>query len=176
MNLVEDALERVRRRYLFAVAGYVVMPEHVHLLINEPQRGLLSTVIQALKLSVSIRSRQRPFWRAHSYDFNVSAHKKFVATGIRSTAGWSQSPRTGGVRATGTTKQAFGERWRSNRRVQPAREAGNCPNGCASATLPHPLPSPKSEGPGAPSNYPSSRPGPPATNPIVIVRGGARRI
>ena len=31
MELFEDALERVRLRYLFAVAGYVVMPEHVHL-------------------------------------------------------------------------------------------------------------------------------------------------
>jgi len=36
MELFEDALERVRLRYLFAVAGYVVMPEHVHLLVNEP--------------------------------------------------------------------------------------------------------------------------------------------
>ncbi len=34
MELFEDALERVRRRYFFAVAGYVVMPEHVHLLVR----------------------------------------------------------------------------------------------------------------------------------------------
>jgi putative transposase len=78
MELFEDALERVRRRYLFAVAGYVVMPEHVHLLVNEPRRALLSKVIQALKLSVSMRSRERPFWQAHYYDFNVAAHEKFV--------------------------------------------------------------------------------------------------
>jgi putative transposase len=78
MELFEDALERVRLRYLFAVAGYVVMPEHVHLLVNEPRRGLLSRSVQALKLSVSMRSRERPFWLAHYYDFNVSAHEKFV--------------------------------------------------------------------------------------------------
>ncbi len=78
MELFEDALERVRRRYLFVVAGYVVMPEHVHLLVNEPRRALLSKAVQALKLSVSMRSRQRPFWQAHYYDFNVSGHKKFV--------------------------------------------------------------------------------------------------
>jgi putative transposase len=41
-ELFEDALERVRRRYLFAVAGYVVMPEHVHLLVDEPRCALLS--------------------------------------------------------------------------------------------------------------------------------------
>ena len=78
MDLFEDALERVRCRHLFAAAGYVVMPEHVHLLVNEPKRALLSKAIQALKLSVSMRSRERPFWLAHTYDFNVSAHEKFV--------------------------------------------------------------------------------------------------
>ena len=78
MELFEDALERVRLRYLFAVAGYVVMPEHVHLLVNEPGRGLLSRTVQALKLSVSMRSRERPFWQAHYYDFNISTHEKFV--------------------------------------------------------------------------------------------------
>jgi putative transposase len=77
-DLFEDALERVRQRYLFAVAGYVVMPEHVHLLVNEPRRALLSKAVQALKLSVSMRSRERPFWQAHYYDFNVSAHTRYV--------------------------------------------------------------------------------------------------
>jgi hypothetical protein len=56
----------------------VVMPEHVHLLVNEPGRGLLSRTVQALKLSVSMRSRERPFWQAHYYDFNISMHEKFV--------------------------------------------------------------------------------------------------
>ena len=78
MELFEDALERVRLRYRFVVAGYVVMPEHVHLLENEPRRALLSRAIQALKLSVSVRGRERPFWQAHYYDFNVSSHAKFV--------------------------------------------------------------------------------------------------
>jgi putative transposase len=78
MELFEDALERVRLRYFFAVAGYVVMPEHVHLLVNEPRLGLLSRSVQALKLSVSMRSRERPFWQAHYHDFNVSEHEKYV--------------------------------------------------------------------------------------------------
>jgi len=33
--------------------GYVVMPEHVHLLISEPWVGNPSKVIQAVKLSLS---------------------------------------------------------------------------------------------------------------------------
>jgi len=43
-------LERVRRRYRLVVLGYVVMPEHVHLLVSEPQRASLSIAMQALKL------------------------------------------------------------------------------------------------------------------------------
>jgi putative transposase len=78
MELFEDALERVRRRYRFVVAGYVAVPEHVHLLVSEPRRALLSRAIQALKLSVSMRSPQRPFWQAHSYDFNVHTREKHV--------------------------------------------------------------------------------------------------
>ncbi len=76
--IFEQELESVRKRYEFVIAGYVAMPEHVNLLVNEPQRVPLSKAIQALKLSVSMRSRERPFWQAHYYDFNVSTHKKFV--------------------------------------------------------------------------------------------------
>ena len=61
----------MRRRYGMAVLGYVVMPEHVHLLVNEPRRGPLDCTIQALKISVSRRRPQRPFWQARYYDFNA---------------------------------------------------------------------------------------------------------
>ena len=56
-DLFLKILERVRQRYRLVVLGYVVMPEHVHLLVSEPQRETLSTVIQALKLGV-VRSIQ----------------------------------------------------------------------------------------------------------------------
>jgi putative transposase len=42
-------LEHVRQRYGFVVVGYVVMPEHIHLLIGEPEKGDPSRVMQALK-------------------------------------------------------------------------------------------------------------------------------
>ena len=44
-----SVLEQTRRRYRFVVVGYVVMPEHVHLLITEPEVGNPSTVLQVLK-------------------------------------------------------------------------------------------------------------------------------
>jgi putative transposase len=52
------------------------MPEHVHLLVNEPGHGNLAQVIQALKLSVSVRQGERPFWQARYYDFNVWSAEK----------------------------------------------------------------------------------------------------
>jgi hypothetical protein len=42
-------LEQTRERYRFVVVGYVVMPEHIHLLLTEPEVGTLSTVMQVLK-------------------------------------------------------------------------------------------------------------------------------
>ena len=75
-NLFERALEMMRKRYEFVVCGYVVMPEHVHLLVSEPKKALLSKAIQALKLSVSVQSRERPFWQARYYDFNVHNGEK----------------------------------------------------------------------------------------------------
>jgi putative transposase len=77
-SLVETALERARRRYEFAVIGYVVMPEHVHLLLGEPGRELLAVGIQALKLSAANRAKQRPFRQARYYDFNVFTEAKRV--------------------------------------------------------------------------------------------------
>ena len=48
-------LEQVRRRYQFVVVGFVVMPEHIHLLISEPEVGTPSTVMQAVKLGFARR-------------------------------------------------------------------------------------------------------------------------
>jgi putative transposase len=48
-----DSFERTRCWYKFYVAGYVVMPEHVHLLISEPERSTLNVALQMLKQVVS---------------------------------------------------------------------------------------------------------------------------
>lgn len=80
-DVFEKALERTRRRYQFCVRGYVVMPEHVHLLVSEPQDGTVATVFQALKQSVSRRLALRasePFWETRYYDFNVWNAKKEI--------------------------------------------------------------------------------------------------
>jgi putative transposase len=77
----ETSLERVRQSYGLCVYGYVVMPEHVHLLVNEPERGCLSQMLQSLKQSVARTLALRAadsFWQARYYDFNVWSDRKFV--------------------------------------------------------------------------------------------------
>ena len=79
--LFERALEDRRRSYRFFVTGYVVMPEHVHLLVSEPERRWLATAIQALKQTVARRLALRdpdPFWQARYYDFKVWSERKRI--------------------------------------------------------------------------------------------------
>jgi putative transposase len=97
-DLFLGVLEQVRRRYRFVVTGYVVMPEHVHLLIGEPERGNPSTVMQAIKqgfarrLLARLRQAERPqrlglwdgpvergrIWQPRFYDFVVFSEQKRV--------------------------------------------------------------------------------------------------
>jgi putative transposase len=99
-DIFVDALRRVRAEYGFKLVGYVLMPEHVHLLISESARGTPSTVLKMLKQRVSrqLRSKlqrgvseeQQPlpfaqalkglpqFWQRRFYDFNVLSHRKKV--------------------------------------------------------------------------------------------------
>jgi putative transposase len=77
-DIFEQSLESTRKRYNFELLGYVIMPEHVHLLVSEPETKPLSTALQALKLSVSKRSTPKPFWETRYYDFNVFTHNKRV--------------------------------------------------------------------------------------------------
>ena len=96
-NLFVKELRKVREEYGFLLIGYVVMPNHVHLLISEPKKRTPSTVLQMLKQRVSRRMRKRKgasqrgqlsfpfctdgkegrsFWQARFYDFNVYSRGK----------------------------------------------------------------------------------------------------
>jgi putative transposase len=91
-RIFESALERVRRRFRLQVYGYVIMPEHVHLLLSEPQRETLANALKSLKQGVSRRlindhSHQpnegvsgapRHFWQKRYYDFYIRDYPQFV--------------------------------------------------------------------------------------------------
>ena len=69
MRIFEAALERVRRKFRLRVYGYVVMPEHVHLLMSEPERETLADALKSLKQGVSRRliGEAEHFWQKRYY-------------------------------------------------------------------------------------------------------------
>ena len=90
-------LDEVRRRHAFRLIGFVVMPEHVHLLLSEPAKKDPSKILQVLKQKVAgaLLKKRRPassaqlslpfggsqteethFWQRRFYDFNVWSEKK----------------------------------------------------------------------------------------------------
>jgi len=94
-DLFVKILEETRRKYRFLVHGYVVMPEHFHLLITEPEVGNPSMVMKVIKERFSRRVNRRrkqvavepgglwervrqPVWQRRFYDFNVWSARKQV--------------------------------------------------------------------------------------------------
>jgi putative transposase len=91
-------LEQMRNRYRFGLLGFVVMPEHVHLLMSEPLRGHLSSAVGAIKLGFNRRvlsenprfwqhraemahprrDNGQHFWMRRYYDFNVYSEPKIA--------------------------------------------------------------------------------------------------
>jgi putative transposase len=76
-RVFELGLERVRRSSEVCVYGYVVMPEHVHLLLSEPQHGTLGDALKSLKQGVSRRliGEAEHFWQKRYYDFNIRNYR-----------------------------------------------------------------------------------------------------
>jgi len=84
-DLFLRVLEQARSRYRFVVIGYVVMPEHFHLLITEPEIGSPSVVLKVIKERFTKIVHRQPahpgpgrIWQKRFYDFNVSTTKKRV--------------------------------------------------------------------------------------------------
>jgi len=77
-ELFKRSLEKMRKRYDFCVIGYVEMPDHVHLLVSEPNKAVLAKALQALKISVSKQQKQQPFWQRHYFDFNVFTERRYI--------------------------------------------------------------------------------------------------
>ena len=93
-DLFLTVLEQVRQRYRFVVVGYVVMLDHIHLLISEPEQSNPSRVMRALKQGFarrvlkSLRRRKvaaqselfsvaaEHVWQKRFYDFNVFTDKR----------------------------------------------------------------------------------------------------
>jgi putative transposase len=96
-DLFPVCLEDMRRRFAMRIYGYVVMPEHVHLLLSEPEQASLAEAMHFLKLSfakrlrgirlsqVSVQKRDAnlghrstSFWQKRYYDRNVRDMREFM--------------------------------------------------------------------------------------------------
>lgn len=81
-----ETLEKARQQFSLRVYGYVIMPEHIHLLLSEPDSGALADAIHFLKLS-SAKLRQSAsgeqmnsghFWQKRYYDRNIRTYSDFT--------------------------------------------------------------------------------------------------
>jgi tetratricopeptide (TPR) repeat protein len=78
----------MRRRCRFVVLGYVVMPEHIHLLLSEPQYDTFSPVVQALQYDQAIQQYRRTleldpnFITVHGGLGSAYLHKSLYKEGI----------------------------------------------------------------------------------------------
>jgi putative transposase len=77
-NQFVEILEQTRQKYLFEINGYVVMPNHVHLLVSEPEAAPLSLAIQVLKQRFSRTRTEDYVWEPRYYDFNVFTERKRI--------------------------------------------------------------------------------------------------
>jgi putative transposase len=79
-QVIEAMLETLPARHNFAILGYVLMPEHIHLLMTEPKTGTVASTLRVLKGETSklLRGTRKHFWQPRYYDFNVFTEAKRI--------------------------------------------------------------------------------------------------
>jgi putative transposase len=80
-DITLQLLEDTRKQQGLAIAAYALMPEHVHLLTNEPSTRTLATWLQIFKQRTSRALKspdQKQFWQSRYYDFNVASIEKYI--------------------------------------------------------------------------------------------------
>jgi putative transposase len=79
-TIMEHIFERTRSRHGLRIFAYVLMPEHVHLLVSELPVTPLMTVLRAMKQETSkkLKGDREHFWLPRYHDFNVFTEKKFT--------------------------------------------------------------------------------------------------
>jgi putative transposase len=87
-DLFLRCLEEIRRRFAMRIYGYVVMPEHVHLLVSEPEHATLADALHFLKLSFAKRLKV-PQVRVRSLDANLGPVDSRIVP-VASTSFWQK--------------------------------------------------------------------------------------
>ncbi len=85
-NIIQTILEQTRKQQGLCIAAYVIMPEHIHLLTNEPATGTLASFLQIFKQLTSRELKsasQKQFWQRRYYDFNILSSSEKLTEKIR---------------------------------------------------------------------------------------------
>ena len=71
--IVEHHLEQTRAPHHARIYAYVLMPEHVHLLMNEPPAILISQFLKSLKQETSkkLKGDRKQLWQTRYFDRNI---------------------------------------------------------------------------------------------------------
>ncbi len=80
-DTLERILEQVREKQDLKLVAYVLMPEHVHLLTDEPGQGTIATFLQILKQRSSHALKSTgsdQFWQRRYFDRNVRTHDETI--------------------------------------------------------------------------------------------------
>lgn len=77
-TVLQRIIEETRSHYKFDVFGYVIMPEHVHLLLSEAELKPPNVALAVVKREVSSLLNEKPFWLPRYYDFNVFTNAKRI--------------------------------------------------------------------------------------------------
>ena len=127
-DIIERLLEQTRKQQGLCIAAYVLMPEHIHLLTNEPSKDTLATFLQIFKQLTARELKspnQKQFWQSRYYDFNVSSEKKYteklrISTATPSYGVWSPNPKTIAGAALPTMQPVNPDPSKSSRNGPPA--------------------------------------------------------
>jgi putative transposase len=85
-DIIQTILEQTRKQQGLCIAAYVIMPEHIHLLTNEPATGTLASFLQIFKQLTSRELKsasQKQFWQRRYYDFNILSSSEKLTEKIR---------------------------------------------------------------------------------------------
>ena len=76
-DAVEAILEQTRARHGARIYAYVLIPEHVHLLINEPPSIVLAQFLKVFKQAASreLKGGREHFWQNRYFDGNIHGER-----------------------------------------------------------------------------------------------------
>ena len=81
-SLILGDLEFYRKKYEFGIHGYVIMPDHLHLLLSLKENGNISKVMHDFKSHTAqeinkILERRGAFWQEGFYDHIIRDERDF---------------------------------------------------------------------------------------------------